>query len=119
MTAAIEASGSRGIGRRVILTCVVTGLNSLASNTTIMFSGPRTVTGTGSTSLQLLLNPALLSDAGQYTCLATVTSSLLDSAVGDTDTEDLRLQREWKVAIIIVPKQKCLPSEIGLRNAVA
>jgi len=67
--------------------------------------------GTGSTSLQLLLDPALLSDAGQYTCLATVTSSLLDSAVGDTDTEDLRLQSELKVAITNALKQKILLSE--------
>ena len=111
MSAAINISGSRVIGGSVSLTCRVTGLGSLASDTTITFSGPRTVTGTGSTSLQLLLNPALLSDAGQYTCLATVTSSLLDSAVGDTATEDLRLQSELKVAITNALKQKILLSE--------
>ena len=111
MSAAINISGSRVIGGSVTLTCRVTGLGSLASDTTITFSGPRTVMGTGSTSLQLLLNPALLSDAGQYTCLATVTSSLLDSAVEDTDTEDLRLQSELKVAIINALKQKRLLSE--------
>ena len=117
MTAAIDVSGSRVIGGRVTLTCDVTGLSSLASGTTITFSGPRTMTGTGSTSLQLLLDPALLSDAGQYTCMATVTSALLDSAVEDTDTEDLRLQSELKAAIN-VPKQKSLQSEMGLRNAI-
>ena len=112
MTASVYVSGSKVIGGSVTLTCDVTGLNSLASDTTITFSGPRTMTGTGSTSLQLLVNPALLSDAGQYTCMASVTSSLLDSAVGDTDTEDLRLQSELKVAIFIAPKQKHLQSEI-------
>ena len=95
MTATIDVSGSRVIGGSITLTCDVTGLNSLASDTTITFSGPRTVMGTGSTSLQLLLDPALLSDAGQYTCMATVSSVLLDSAVEDTDTEDLRLQSEF------------------------
>ena len=97
MTAAIDVSGSRVIGGSVTLTCDVTGLSSLASDTTITISGPSTMAGTGSTSLQLLLDPALLSDAGQYTCMATVTSALLDSAVGDTDTEDLRLQSELKM----------------------
>ena len=111
MSAAIDVSGSRVIGGSVTLTCHVTGLCSLASDTTITFSGPRTVTGTGSTSLQLLLDPALLSDAGQYTCMASVTSSLLDSAVGDTDTEELRLQSELKVAITNALKQKSLLSE--------
>ena len=94
MTATIVISGSRVIGRSVTLTCDVTGLNSLANDTTVAFSGPRGVMGTA-TSLQLSLNPAQFADAGRYTCVATVTSSLLDSGVAmDTDTEDLRLQSE-------------------------
>ena len=105
VTAAIAVSSATDVGGRVTLTCDVTGLSSLASDTTITFSGPRAVMGTGSTSLQLLLDPALLSDAGQYTCMATVTSSLLDSAVEDIDTENLRLQSELKVAIINASKQ--------------
>ena len=104
-TAAIDVSGSRVIGGRVTLTCDVTGLSNLASDTTIMFSGPRTIMGTASTSLQLLLDPALLSDAGQYTCMASVSSSLLDSAVEDTATEDLKLQSELKV-IMIKPQSR-------------
>ena len=116
-TAAIDVSGFRVIGGSVTLTCDVTGLSSLDSGTTIKFSGPRTRMGTGSTSLQLLLDPALLSDAGQYTCMATVTSALLDSAVEDTETEDLRLQSEFKVAIINAPKQEIYnQSEILLPN---
>ena len=106
VTAAIAVSSATVIGGRVTLTCDVTGLSSLASDTTITFSGPRTRMGTGSTSLQLLLDPALLSDAGQYTCMASVTSSFLDSAVEDTETEDLRLQSELIVAIIDALKQK-------------
>ena len=105
MIAAIAVSSATDVGGRVTLTCDVTGLSSLASDTTITFSGPRTRMGRGSTSLQLPLDPALLSDAGQYTCVATVTSSLLDSAVEATDTENLRLQSELKVAIINAPKQ--------------
>jgi len=105
VTAAIAVSSPTDVGGRVTLTCDVTGLSSLASDTTITFSGPRAVMGTGSTSLQLLLDPALLSDAGQYTCMVSVTSSLLDSAIGYTDAEELRLQSELKVAIINVPKQ--------------
>ena len=117
MTAIIVVGGSTVLGESIIVICVVTGLSSLASDTTITLSGPRTVTGTGSTSLQLPLNPALLSDAGQYTCMASVTSSFLNGAVGDTDTEDLRLQSELKVAIINVPTQKRLQSERGPKNA--
>ena len=104
MTAAIDVSGSSVIGGSITLTCDVTGLSSLASNTTITFSGPRAETGPGSTSLQLILDPALLSDAGQYTCMASVTFSLLDSAVEDTETEELRLRSELKDAIINAPK---------------
>ena len=94
MTATIDVSGSRVIGESVILTCNVAGLTSLAGDTAIEFSGPRGVMGTG-ISLQLTLNPAEISDAGQYTCVATVTSSLLNSDVEDTDTEDLRLLSEY------------------------
>ena len=100
VTAAIDVSGSRVVGGSITLTCDVTGLSNLASDTTISFSGPRTMMGIGNTSLQLLLDPALLSVAGQYTCMATVTSALLNDAVGDTVTEFLRLQSKLKVAMI-------------------
>ena len=93
MTARIGVSGSRALGEDITLTCDVTGLSNLTSDTTIVFSGPRGAMGTG-TSLPLPLNPALLSDAGQYTCMATVSSTLLTSDVEGTDTEDLRLQSE-------------------------
>ena len=94
VTAALIVSGSRVIGGSITLTCDVTGLSSLASDTAIEFSGPRELMGTG-TSLQLPLNPAEISDAGQYTCVATVSSSLLNSGTAmSTDTEDLRLQSE-------------------------
>ena len=116
MTAAIDVSGSRVIGGNVTLICDVTGLSSLASDTTITFSGPKTATSTGNTSLQLLLDPALLSDAGQYTCMATVTSSVLDSAVGDTETEDLRLQSELKVAMSKFESRNVCRQKRVLRN---
>ena len=114
-TAAIDVSRSRVIGGRVTLTCDVTGLSNLASDTTITFSGPRTMMGIGNTSLQLLLDPALLSDAGQYTCMVTVTSALLNGAVGDTVTEFLRLQSELKVAMI-KPQSKNVYSQKECRR---
>ena len=55
VTASIDVSGVTVIGDSVTLTCNVTGLDSLASDTTIEFSGPRAAMGTG-TSLQLTLN---------------------------------------------------------------
>ena len=96
MTATLDISGSRVIGGSVTLTCDATGLSNLASNTAIVVSGPRGVMTSGaSTSFQVTLNPALLSDAGQYTCVATVSSTLLNSgSVMDTDTVDLTLQSE-------------------------
>ena len=96
MTATLDISGSRVIGGSVTLTCDVTGLSNLASDTAIVVSGPRGLVGSGaSTSLQVTLNPALLSDAGQYTCVATVSSTLLNGgSVMDTDTADLTLQSE-------------------------
>ena len=112
MAATIAVSSATDVGGSVTLTCAVTGLNSLASGRTITFTGPTTVTGTGS-PLQLLLDPALLSDAGQYTCMASVTSSLLDSAVGDTETEDLRLQSELKAAMI-KPQSRNVYSQKGI-----
>ena len=112
VTATIAVSSATDVGGSVTLTCDVTGLNSLASGRTITFTGPTTVTGTGS-PLQLLLDPALLSDAGQYTCMASVTSALLDSAVEDTETEDLRLQSELKAAMI-KPQSRNVYSQKGI-----
>ena len=96
MTATLDISGSRVIGGSVTLTCDVMVLSNLASDTAIVVSGPSGVVGSGaSTSLQVTLNPAEISDAGQYTCVATVSSSLLnDGSIMDTDTEDLTLQSE-------------------------
>ena len=95
VTATVDISGSRVIGGSVTLTCDVTGLSSLASDTAIVVSGPRGVMGSGASTLQVTLNPAEISDAGQYTCVATVSSSLLNGgSVMDTDTEDLTLQSE-------------------------
>ena len=89
----ISISGTRVIGGSVILACTVSGLNSLASGTTIQFTGPRETTGNGATSLQLILSPAEFSDVGVYTCMATVSSFLLNNDItSNTATEDVILQ---------------------------
>ena len=94
MTATIDVAGLPVVGADITLTCSVNGLNNLASDTTIEFRGPREATDSGSTSLQLSLNPAQFSDDGQYMCITTVSSSLLNSDVTVTDTQTLDLQSE-------------------------
>ena len=61
-----------------------------------MWAGPRTNTGTGTSSLQLSFGTLVLSDAGVYTCTATISNSdLLNNDITPTSsTETITLQSE-------------------------
>ena len=81
MTLLITPSGSAEVGMSYTLTCTVSGADNLeAIINPIAFSGPSTATGTG-TSLQLPLGTLTLTDAGVYTCTATVSSGLLNNNI--------------------------------------
>ena len=92
MTVLITPSGSTVVGMSYTLTCTVSGADNLGGTITYAFTGPNSVSGSG-TSLQLPLTLDL-NDAGQYTCTATVSSDLLTTDLIRTGTEDITLQSE-------------------------
>ena len=92
MTVLITPSGSTVVGMSYTLTCTVSGADNLEATISLEFTGPNSVSGTG-TSLQLPLTLDL-NDAGKYTCTATVSSTLLSNDLILTDTEDITLQSE-------------------------
>ena len=93
MTVDVTTSGSAVVEMSYALTCTVSGADNLGG-ADIEWTGPSGITGSG-TSLQLTLGTLDLSDAGQYTCTATVTSNLLNSMpLVLTGMEDVTLQSE-------------------------
>ena len=98
VTVDITTSGSAVVGMSTTLTCTVSGADNLAATISFAFTGPNTDSGTG-TSLQLLLGPLDLSDAGRYTCTATISSGLLENNLVPTDMVDVNLQSENKFNI--------------------
>ena len=92
MTVLLTTSGSTVVGMSYTLTCTVSGADNLEANISIEFTGPNSGSGTG-TSLQLPLILDL-TDAGEYTCTATVSSGLLSNDLIFTDTEDVTIPSE-------------------------
>ena len=94
VTALITPSGFAVVGMSYTLTCTVSGADNLEATISLEFTGPNSVSGTG-TSLQLPLTLDL-TDAGRYTCTAIVTSRLLPVSgfLISTDREDISLQSE-------------------------
>ena len=77
------------------LTCGVSGAENLNSTITYQWTknnGTQTQVGTDSTTLFFF--PLKLSDAGQYTCQATVSSNYLISDISIVDSYDVRTQSE-------------------------
>ena len=74
----ISPSDPPAAGERYSLMCTVTGVDSL--NPTINYQWFKTTTNrtqVGTNSPILTFDPLVLSDAGQYSCEVTVSSSLL------------------------------------------
>ena len=94
VTVDITTAGSAEVGMSYTLTCTVSGADNLGG-ADIAWTGPSGNTGSG-TSLQLLLDPLDLSDAGRYTCTATISSVLLENNLVLTDMVDVNLQSENK-----------------------
>ena len=96
----ITPSGSTVVGMSYILTCTVSGADNLEEAISIEFTGPTPNLGSGTgTSLQLPLTLDL-TDAGRYTCTATVSSGLITSDIVSSDIEDITLQSECNSEVL-------------------
>ena len=95
----ITTSGTPVLGQSgYSLTCGVTGTGNLSPSITYQWTK---IDGTQTTQVEAVLSfsPLRLSDAGQYTCQATVTSPYLNSGITMTDTHDVTLQSEFSYKV--------------------
>ena len=81
------------------LTCSVNGAGNL--NPTIIYqwtknNGTQTQIQVGSDPRDLSFSPLRLSDAGQYTCQATVSSSYLNDSITMMDSQEVTIQGEFR-----------------------
>ena len=75
------------------LTCTVSGGDNLSPTITYQWTRNNSVT-VGTNSRTLLLSSVGLSDAGNYTCHATVTSGLLTNSITISDSQIVMVQSE-------------------------
>ena len=83
----VQISGGRVVkfDESLTLHCAISGVNNLHGNITFQWRGPnRTILE--STSPQLELSTVSFSDAGIYTCTATVSSAYLNENILENDT---------------------------------
>ena len=79
------------------LTCDVTGAENLNPSITYWWTknnGTQTQVQVAADPSVLSFSPLRLSDAGRYTCRATVSSPYLNSDITMMDTQDITLQSE-------------------------
>ena len=77
------------------LTCGVSGTEHLSPSITYQWTkdnGTLTQTQVGTNSLLLSFSPLRLSDAGQYTCQATVSSPYLNNDITDAASQNVTIQ---------------------------
>ena len=105
------SSGNMLPGSSIILTCVVGVVDRLIVQPDIVWT-KQAVSAGGDTALNtisvppvrtnntvtLTFNPTNTSDAGQYTCTATVHISAINVTVSNYSMVDIRLQSEWVTA---------------------
>ena len=88
-----QSPGTPVVGGSSTLTCTVSGADNLGG-ANIVWTGPRTNAGSVP-SLDLTLGTLVLSDAGEYTCTATISSDLLiNDLVRTGNTQTITLQSE-------------------------
>ena len=75
------------------LTCIVSGDDNLSPTITYQWTRNNSVT-VGTNSRTLLLSSVGLSDAGNYTCHATVNSGLLTNSITMSDSQIVMVQSE-------------------------
>ena len=81
------------------LTCGVAGAENLYPSITYQWiknNGTQTQVGTDRV---LYFSSLRLSDAGQYTCQATVSSPYLNNDITVMGTQDVRLQSEFRLTL--------------------
>ena len=80
------------------LTCGVNGANNLNHTTAYQWiknNGTQTQIQVGSDPKVLSFSPLSLSDAGLYTCQATVSSPYLNNDITMVDSQDVSIQSEF------------------------
>ena len=83
------------------LTCGITGTGNLSRTTTYQWTknnGTQTQQ-VGTDSNTLAFSPLRLSNAGRYTCQATVSSPYVNNDITVMNTQDVRLQSEFSYKI--------------------
>ena len=77
------------------LTCTVSGTENLSPSITYQWTknnGTQTQMQAGTNTNTLSFSPLSLSDAGRYTCQATVSSSYLNNDITMMNSQDVMLQ---------------------------
>ena len=96
----IDPSGTSTLRQNYSLTCGVTGAENLNPSTTYQWTknnGTLTQIPNDETNPEVLSFSSLrLSDAGRYTCQATVSSPYLNNDITMMGTQDVRLQSEFR-----------------------
>ena len=87
------------LGQNVyFLTCDVNGTENLNSSITYQWTknnGTQIQTQLGADSKILSFSPLMLSDAGEYTCQATISSPYLNDNITVMNSQDVMPQREF------------------------
>ena len=83
----VHISGGRVVefGESLVLDCGISGANNLDGNIAFQWRGPNRAREE-STSTRLTLSTVSFSDAGIYTCTATVSSPYWNEDISDSDT---------------------------------
>ena len=95
----ITTSGALMLGQSgYSLTCGISGSANLNSSIIYQWTknnGTQTQIQVGDDPKVLSFSPLRLSDAGRYTCQATVSSPYLNNNIIRTDSQDVTLQSEF------------------------
>ena len=99
MSVQITTSGALILGQSgYSLACNVTGVENLNPSITYQWTkdnGTQTQIQTGADPGVLSFSPLRFSDAGQYTCQATVSPHYLNSDITVMGTQDVRIQSKF------------------------
>jgi hypothetical protein len=95
----ITTSGAPVVGQSgYSLTCGVTGAENLSPSITYQWTknnGTHTQIQNDAANPRVSFSPLRLSDAGQYTCQATISSPFLSDDITMTAMQDVRIQSEF------------------------
>ena len=81
----ISGGGVVEFGESLVLDCAISGVNNLDGNIAFQWRGHNRAREE-STSTQLALNTVGFSDAGIYTCTATISSPYVNENISANDT---------------------------------